>query len=127
MPESRESRRLRWRFNTFPAYRRSGGLAAENPARLRGGFFGGDGYASGQKIRLLKPGRDTLRLLKLGRDTLYAHFRLEDDDLAEIRKALAESGKVDRVYEVELVDRKGVPHAWFEKTITVRKTGDATA
>ena len=155
MLESRQSRLFRWRINTFPAYRRTGGRVTyisgdfrewrvelrltRRTKNLYGTLFGGSMYGCVDPIyavmlfRILGAGhlawdkRVQMRFLKPGRNTLYARFRLPDGEVEEIRRALAAAGKVDRGYEVELVDRSGEPHAWFEKTITVRKTGDAAA
>jgi hypothetical protein len=149
VPESRASRRLRWRFNLFPAYRRTGGrvtyvagdfkevhvkLPLNRATRnLYGSIFGGSMYSAIDPIYaimilyLLGPGyvawdkAVTMRFLKPGRGTLYAKFALDDDELAAIRALLETERSVDRVYPVELVDEAGVPHAAFEKTVNVRR------
>jgi hypothetical protein len=152
MPESLETRWLRWRFNLFPAYRGSGArivyIAADyREVRVKlplswrtrnyvGTIFGGSLYASVDPmymIMLIKLlGRDyvvwdkaaTIRFRKPGRSTLHATFKLDDAELDAIREATKDGQPVDRVYNVDLVDRDGVVHASIEKTIYVRRVGE---
>jgi hypothetical protein len=149
MPESSETRLLRWKFNFFPAYRGTGARVAyiasdyreiriRLPLSLRtrnyvGTIFGGSMYASVDPmymimlIRLLGPDyvvwdkAATIRFRKPGRTTLYATFRIEDAELEGIRAATAGGTPVDRVYTVSLVDGEGVVHAEVEKVIYVRR------
>lgn len=151
--ESLSSRLLRLRFNTFPAYRLTGGRVRYVAADFRevrielpltwqtknvfGTHFGGSMYGAVDPVfaimlmRLLGPGYAAwdksvaIRFLKPGRSTLYGRFRLPEGEVDEIRAALEHERSVDRVYEVQLVDRSGVPHAWFEKTVSVRRVEDA--
>ena len=62
-----------------------------------------------------------IRFLKPGSGTLYGCFRLPAHEVDEIRAALQHERSLDRVYEIELVDRSGAPHARFEKTVSVRR------
>jgi acyl-coenzyme A thioesterase PaaI-like protein len=149
MPESFESRLLRWKFNLFPAYRGSGArvtyIAADyREARIRlpltwrsrnavGTIFGGSMYAAVDPLYMIMLmhclGRDyivwdkaaTIRFRKPGRSTLTATFRLDDKELDAIRSATAAGEAVDRTYQVDLVDAAGVPHATVEKVIYVRR------
>ena len=63
----------------------------------------------------------SIRFRRPGRGTLYATFRVDDEELAAIRTAVAAEGKIDRVYVVELVDAEGIPHATVEKTIYIAR------
>jgi acyl-coenzyme A thioesterase PaaI-like protein len=149
VPESFESRLLRWRFNLFPAYRGSGArvtyIAADyREMRMRlpltfrsrnavGTIFGGSMYAAVDPLYMIMLmrclGRDyvvwdksaSIRFRKPGRSTLYATFRLDDSELEAIRSATAQGQPVDRTYNVDLVDAEGVVHASVEKIIYVRR------
>jgi acyl-coenzyme A thioesterase PaaI-like protein len=148
MPESFESRRMRWTFNLFPAYRGTGARVTyiaedfrEAHVRLPlswrtrnyvGTIFGGSLYGAVDPvymimlIKILGPDYTvwdkaaTIRFLKPGRTTLHARFRLEEEELATIRR-LAEASPVDRVYTVELADAAGEVHATVEKTIYIKR------
>jgi len=150
MPESFQSRLLRWKFNLFPAYRGTGArityIAGDyREVRVRlplswrsrnyvGTIFGGSLYGAVDPvymimlIKLLGPGyvvwdkSAEIRFLKPGRGTLYATFRIDEEELQTIRKA-TESGPVDRTYNVELVDSGSVSHVSVTKTIYVRRKG----
>jgi hypothetical protein len=149
MPESFESRRMRWLFNIFPAYRGTGArvlyIASDyREIRVRlaltwrsrnvvGTIFGGSMYAAVDPmymIMLMKClGRDyvvwdkaaSIRFRKPGRSTLFATFRLDDAELEAIRLATAAGDPVDRTYNVDLIDAGGVVHASVEKVIYVKR------
>ena len=121
MPESRDSRRLRRRFNLFPAYRATGGrvtYVADDLREVRvelklrwltrnlvGTLFGGSLYGAVDPLymvmlmRLL--GRDyvvwdkaaTIRFRRPGRGTLHATFRIDEGELDAIREAVAREGR----------------------------------
>lgn len=149
MPESFRSRLFRWGFNFFPAYRGTGGrivyiagdwreVRVKLPLNWRtrnyvGTIYGGSIYASIDPIYMLMLmkilGPDyivwdkaaSIRFKKPGRETLYAHFELAAEEIDEIKR-LAESKKsIDRIYNLELKDRNGTPHAFIEKTLYIRK------
>lgn len=149
MPESFQSRRFRWGFNLFPAYRGTGGrvtYVADDYREVRvklplswrtrnyvGTIYGGSIYASVDPIymlmliRILGPEyivwdkAAKIRFRKPGKTTLYADFNLSNDEINEIKR-LAESAKsVDRIYEVELKDNEGLVHAQIEKTLYISK------
>lgn len=149
MPESFQSRRFRWGFNLFPAYRGTGGrvtYVADDYREVRvklplswrtrnyvGTIYGGSIYASVDPIymlmliRILGPEyivwdkAAKIRFRKPGKTTLYADFNLSNDEINEIKR-LAESAKsVDRIYEVELKDKEGLVHAQIEKTLYISK------
>jgi acyl-coenzyme A thioesterase PaaI-like protein len=148
MPESFNSRLLRWKFNLFPAYRGTGArvtyiaddfreVRIRLPLSLRtrnavGTIFGGSMYGAADPIymimlmRLLGRGFTVwdkaaeIRFRKPGRATLYATFKIGEEELTEIRSATA-NGPVDRLYSVDLVDSAGVVHATVTKTIYIRR------
>jgi hypothetical protein len=149
MPESWATRRARWAFNLFPAWRGTGArvthIAADwREVRVRlplswrtrnyvGTIFGGSLYGAVDPVymimlmRVLGPAyvvwdkAATVRFRKPGRSTLYARFRLDDGEIETIRRLLATAPSIDRVYTVELADASGAVHASVEKTISIRK------
>jgi acyl-coenzyme A thioesterase PaaI-like protein len=149
VPESFASRRMRWGFNLFPAYRGTGARIAYISADYRevrvrlplswrtrnyvGTIFGGSLYGAVDPIymimliKILGPRyvvwdkSATIKFLRPGRGTLYARFVLDEEEIQTIRKLAAENPSTDRVYKVDLADEQGVVHASFEKTIYIRK------
>src|SRR5579885_516411 len=149
MAESWRWRLSRWGFNLFPAYWGTGAhityiagdwreIRVKVPLRLRtrnyvGTIFGGSMYGAVDPIymimliRCLGPDyivwdkAATIRFKKPGRTTLYAHFALDDAELAEIRGAVETARSLDRIYTVELKDAQGVVHATIEKTLYIRR------
>ena len=149
MPESRASRRLRWGFNFFPAFRGTGarityiaGDYREVHVRLPlswrtrnyvGTIFGGSLYGAVDPhymimlIKILGSGyvvwdkAATIRFKKPGRTTLFARFLISEEEIAEIRRLLETDPSIDRAYQVELKDSEGVVHAVVDKTIYIRK------
>ena len=149
MPESSESRRMRWKFNLFPAYRGSGArvtyissdfreVRVKLPLTFRsrnyvGTIYGGAMYSAVDPmymimlIHLLGPGyvvwdkAATIRFRKPGRTTLFATFNVDDAELDAIRDATASGEPVDRTYNVALVDAEGVVHASIEKVIYIKR------
>ena len=147
MSESFRTRLMRWGFNLWPCYRGSGArvtfIASDwREVRVRlplswrtrnyvGTIFGGSLYAAVDPfymIMLMKNlGSDvvvwdkaaSIRFRKPGRSTLSATFRLDEAELAEIRRLLLDHPKVDRTYTVQLLDREGVVHAEVEKVIHI--------
>ncbi len=151
MHESWKSRLARWRFNTFPAYRGSGGRVMfirhdfmEVRVKLRlwwrtrnyvGTIFGGSIYASVDPfymmmlIQCLGPGyvvwdkAASIRFRRPGRTTLYAVFQFDQALVDGIRAELENVEKLDRHFTVELKDAAGEVHAIIEKTVNIRKRG----
>ena len=149
MPESSESRRMRWKFNLFPAYRGTGGrvtyidasyreMRVELPLSWRtrnavGTIFGGSMYGAVDPVYMIMLmrilGREyvvwdkaaTIRFRKPGRTRLFATFRIDEDEIAAIRAATAAGEAVDRTYTVDLVDAEGIAHASIEKIIYVKR------
>jgi len=149
MPESMQTRLLRWKFNFFPAYRGTGArvtyiasdlreVRIKLPLKLRtrnyvGTIFGGSMYGAVDPVYMImlihNLGREyvvwdksaTIRFRKPGRNTLFATFRLEEDELEAIRAATATGEPVDRFYNVDLVDAEGQVHASVEKVIYIKR------
>jgi hypothetical protein len=155
MPESFRSRRMRWMFNLFPAYRGSGarvtyiaGDFREVRVKLRlswrsrnyvGTIFGGSMYSAVDPMYMIMLmhclGREyvvwdkaaSIRFRKPGRTTLYATFLLDEAELDAIRSATAAGEAVDRTYTIDLTDADGVVHASVEKVIYVRRNAKRPA
>ena len=153
MSESVKTRLMRWAFNLFPAYRRTGAritYMAKDLHEVRvklplnwktrnyvGTIFGGSMYGAVDPIymvmliKLLGPDyivwdkAATVHFKRAGRTTLYARFTLDTDELETIRVKLTEQPKLDYVYRVDLTDADGVVHATFEKTIHIRRKAPA--
>lgn len=149
MPESFESRLLRWKFNLFPAYRGSGArieyIASDfREIRIRldlswrsrnyvGTIFGGSLYSSVDPIymimliRLLGPAyvvwdkAATIRFKRPGRTRLSARFEISEAETDEIRRELDTRDSIDRIYDVTLADGGGVVHATVEKVIYIAR------
>lgn len=151
MAESWESRRFRWLFNWFPAYRGTGArvvyVASDfREVRIRlplswrtrnyvGTIFGGSLYGSIDPIymlmliKILGPEfvvwdkAASIRFRRPGRSTLFATFQLSDEIIEKLRKGAIQNGKIEHEFDVELVDKDGVVHATSVKTVHVRWRG----
>jgi acyl-coenzyme A thioesterase PaaI-like protein len=149
MTESFASRKMRWGFNLFPAFRGTGGrithISADfREARVRlplnwrtrnyvGTIFGGSLYGAVDPIymilliKILGPDyvvwdkAATIRFRKPGRGTLYARFLVEEEEIRTIRRLLETQPSIDRIYRVDLADAAGIVHAEVEKTVYIRK------
>ena len=138
---------MRWGFNLWPCYRGTGARVTHiagdwREVRIRiplswrtrnyvGTIFGGSLYAAVDPfymIMLMKNlGPDvvvwdkaaSIRFRKPGRGLLKASFRLDEAELADIRRLLLEQPKVDRTYTVQLMDAAGAVHAEVEKVIHI--------
>lgn len=149
MHESWQTRLMRWKFNWFPAYRGTGAriafIASDfSEIRIRlplswrtrnyvGTIFGGSMYGSIDPpymimlIHILGPDyvvwdkAASIRFLRPGRETLHATFRVAPEDVASIRNAVGESGKIDREFAVDLVNAAGEVHASCAKLLSIRK------
>ncbi|HEX7150654.1 MAG TPA: DUF4442 domain-containing protein [Thermoanaerobaculia bacterium] len=149
MPESFESRFLRWKFNLFPAYRGTGARVRYIAADFRevridlplswrtrnyvGTIFGGSMYAAVDPVYMIMLIRNlgrgyivwdkaaSIRFRKPGRDRLFATFRLDEAELTAIRDAAAAGNPLERLYNVDLVDADGVIHASIEKLLYIKR------
>src|SRR3977135_244335 len=114
MPESSSSRRMRWKFNLFPAYRGTGArityIAADyREVRVRlplswrtrnyvGSIFGGSRYGAVDPVYMIMlikilgsaytvwDKAATIRFKKPGRTTLHARFLIEEEEIETIRR-----------------------------------------
>lgn len=155
MSESWKTKFLRWRFNWYPAYRRSGAritriaedlteidvLLPLNRAtrNIHGTIYGGAIYSAVDPLHAvlvaahlgpdfhvwMKSARIEFR--RPGRTGLRATVRLTEHDLARIRSALSRSTKVDHEFAVSLADDQGVVAALVHLTVHAcrRRHGDA--
>ena len=151
MKESLETRLLRWGFNLFPAYRRTGARITYMAGDFRevriklplnwktrnyvGTLFGGsmfgavDGVHMVMLMKLLGPGYSvwdrgsSIRFERPGRTTLYTRITIDEQEIESIRAELAHSQKLDHGFQVQWTDDAGKLHASIEKTIHVRRKG----
>jgi acyl-coenzyme A thioesterase PaaI-like protein len=149
MTESWNTRLRRYGFNFFPAYRGTGArftyiagdwreVRIKLPLNWRtrnyvGTIYGGSMYGAVDPIymvmliQLLGPGyvvwdkAASIRFRRPGKSTLYARFVIDKAETDAIKAALVEQDAIDRVYQIDLVDRDGVVHASIEKTIYIRR------
>ncbi|HTL97830.1 MAG TPA: DUF4442 domain-containing protein [Holophagaceae bacterium] len=149
MHESFRTRWFRWMTNLWPCYRGTGGRVSfvaadwsEIRVKLRlswrtrnyvGTIFGGSLYASVDPFFMLmlikRLGPDfivwdkaaSIRFRKPGKTTLTAIMRIDDAELAEVRRLLELEPKLDRTYRVELMDAEGVVHAEVDKVVQIRR------
>lgn len=149
MPESWNTRVSRWGFNWFPAYRSTGArieyIAADwREVRVRlpltwrtrnyvGTMFGGSMYAALDPIYMIM----LIKLLgseyevwdkaasilfrRPGRCTLRATFRVDPSDLETIRAIVAQDGKTEHRFTVDLLDAAGEVVASCEKLLSIRQ------
>ncbi len=149
MPESIKTKIMRWRFNMFPAFRRTGGrityiagdwqeVRVQLPLTWRtrnivGTTYGGSMYGVVDPIymvmliRILGPTylvwdkTAFIRFKKTGTGTLYATFCLSNEEIHAIKASLNTLPSVERLYRIELVNAEGVVHALIDKTVYIRK------
>ena len=149
--ESFESRLLRWRFNFFPCYRRTGAkirYVAPNKRRVdvtlplnwktKGFFgvtFGGSIYAAADPVlmvmfNLLLANRATvwdksatIEFLRSGKSELKASFTISDEAMGDVVENLREHKSFERTYEVHWHDERGRLCAKIKKTLHFRRIG----
>ena len=149
-PESAKSWFMRKAFGLYPCYRRTGVRIAyispdvlEVHVRLplnwktrgyNGTLFGGSMYASIDPLYMTMIswhlGRKyvvwdrtaTVDFRKAGRSTLHARAILEPGSVDAMRAELETEERIERVYDIALVDEADVVHAAFTKTIVIRKS-----
>lgn len=147
MRESLRTRLFRWAFNLWPCFRGTGArvafIAADwSEIRVRlplswrtrnyvGTIFGGSLYAGVDPFYMLmlihRLGPEfvvwdkaaSIRFRKPGRSTLSATFRVDEAEVAEIRRLLREQPKVDRTYAVDLRDADDIVHAEIQKVVHI--------
>ena len=149
MAESWKIKLLRWRFNWYPAFRKTGAritYIAEDlmEAKLRlplcratrnihGTIYGGSMYAAVDPLHAVMVARHLgpdyhvwmksakIEFRRPGRGDLYAQARLHPVDLDQIRAALGQEGKVDRDFSLALTDATGEVAAHFTLTLHCRR------
>lgn len=149
MPESLRTRLERWGFNLSPVIRGTGARATyvaadysevrvELPLSWRtrnyvGTIFGGSMYGAIDPVYMLMLMKRlgpryivwdkaaNIRFRRPGRSTLHATFRLPDAELEGIRAAADAHGKTEHTFHVDLTDAEGIPHATFEKLLSIRR------
>jgi acyl-coenzyme A thioesterase PaaI-like protein len=153
MAESFRSRLVRWGFNWFPAFRRTGGrlvyLATDwRVVRVKlplnwktrnyiGTMFGGSLYAAIDGIYMVMLMKQlgptyvvwdksaSIRFRKPCRTTVYATFAIDDRETNTIRELLRAEPKIDRQYQVDWTDPDGTVYATVETTVHIRRTESA--
>jgi hypothetical protein len=153
MKESLRTRIMRWGFNFFPAYRRTGArltFIADDWCEVRiqlslswstrnyvGTLFGGSMYGAVDPIymvmfiKLLGPGyvvwdkAAAIEFKKPGRGVLTATFRVSPGELDDLRAQLLPGLPLQRVFQVDLVDAQGEVCMRVDKTLYFRKRGGA--
>jgi len=149
MAESFKSRVMRWKFNLSPVYRRTCARITYIASDLRevrvnlplnwktknyvGTIFGGSMYAAVDPlymvmlINILGPEyivwdkAAKIQFKQPGRSTLRAKIKIPKSETDYIRKTLKEQNKLDRTYQIELVDEEGNICAVVEKIIHFKK------
>jgi len=149
MAESFKSRLMRWKFNLFPVYRRTGArityfsgdwreIHIKLPLNWKtrnyvGTIFGGSMYAAVDPmymvmfINLLGPEyivwdkAASIKFKQPGHSTLQAKFKITKAELNYIRTTLKAQSKLDRSYQIELMDEEGAVCAVVEKVIHFKK------
>jgi acyl-coenzyme A thioesterase PaaI-like protein len=153
MAESFRSRLVRWGFNWFPAFRRTGGrlvyLATDwRVVRVKlplnwktrnyvGTMFGGSLYAAVDGIYMVMLMKQlgptyvvwdksaSIRFRKPCRTTVYATFTIDERETDTIREQLKIDPKIDRQYQVDWTDPEGTVYATVATTIHIRRKESA--
>jgi acyl-coenzyme A thioesterase PaaI-like protein len=149
MSESWKTKLLRWRFNWYPAYRRSGArvtyiaedlmeigvkLPLNRATRnLHGTIYGGAIYSAVDPLHAVMVARHLgpdfhvwmksarIDFRRPGRSDLFARCQLHPHELDELRAALTHSHKADRNFTVALTDARGEVAANVTLTVHVRR------
>lgn len=149
MAKSFKSRIMRWKFNLSPVYRRTGARITYIADDLRevhiklplnwktrnyvGTIFGGSMYAAVDPlymvmlINLLGPQyivwdkAAKIQFKQPGRSTLHAKIKITKAELDYICQSLNKQNKLERNYQIELIDDNGNICAIVGKTIYFKK------
>lgn len=147
MPESWESRKMRWMFKLFPVYMGTGAsityiagdykeLRVKIPLSWRtrnyvGTIYGGSIYSAIDPMYMLMlmhiMGKDfvvwdkaaNIKFKKPGTHTLYATFIIKDEELTSIKQQVIAQGEVNYTFNLDIVDKAGIVHASVEKLIYI--------
>ena len=145
MAESWKIKLLRWRFNWYPAFRKTGARIIyisedllETRVRLplcratrniHGTIYGGSMYAAVDPLHAVMMaahlGPDyhvwmksaKIEFRRPGHGDLYAHACLKRQDIEAVRAALLREDKVDRDFAISLADKAGAISALFTLTL----------
>ncbi len=138
----------KWLFNLSPAYRGSGARVVrvskdfhEIKIKLNlswktknhlGMIWGGSLYSAldpmygvmlykilGKKFHVVDKAA-TIYFKRPGFKNLYAHFKIDKDEITLIKNELKNSKKLDRTYNISLKDKNDVVYASCEKTVHIR-------
>lgn len=138
----------KWLFNLSPAYRGSGARVVSISADFQeikiklnlswktknhlGMIWGGSLYSAldpmyGVMLHKIL-GKDfhvvdkaaTIHFKRPGLKHLYAHFKIDKDEITLIKDQLKNFKKLDRVYNISLKDKNDVVYASCEKTVHIR-------
>src|SRR5574343_1354687 len=147
LPPAWRARMVRMGFNFHPAFRGTGGRVTHVAQDLRhirvrlplswrtknivGSLYGGSLFAitdGAHPMMLMAALGDgyivwdkaaSIRYQKPGYTTPYADFTLTNEELAEIRRRLAEHPELEQTFLVELKDAHGVVHTVVERTVYI--------
>jgi hypothetical protein len=68
----------------------------------------------------------TIRFRKPGRGAVNASFRISQDQIDEIKQAVAQQGKIERTFKVEIKDQEGTLIAEVDKLLHIRTKNRAS-
>ncbi|MEQ9297002.1 MAG: DUF4442 domain-containing protein [Cyclobacteriaceae bacterium] len=147
MKESWKGKVLRWKFNLFPAYRRTGGrvqFIAEDFSEMRvrlplnwrtrnyvGTIYGGSMFGATDPIYMLMlintlgkayvawDKAASIKFVRPGTSTLYAHFVLTPEYIATVKSEVMAAGEKDCLLDVELKNAEGQVIAVVQRTLYV--------
>ena len=150
MNESFRTKMMRWKFNLFPVYRRTGGrityiaddfkeVHIKVPLNWKtrnyvGTIFGGSMYGAVDPIYMVMfiklLGSDyivwdksaVIHYKRPGQSSLRAEFLVDEEDLRTIKEDLEEKKQTNRTYTIKLIDENSKVCALIEKTLYFRKT-----
>jgi acyl-coenzyme A thioesterase PaaI-like protein len=153
MSESWKIKWLRWRFNWFPPFRRTGArvtFISEDLLEVRvrlpldrrtrnphGSIYGGALYSAVDPIHAVIIARKlgsgytvwmkaaTIRFKRPSRTAVTAEVRLTSGEIDAIREELRDRQKTDRDFSLNLVDENGEITAVFTLTIHVQRSGQS--
>lgn len=149
MTESFAKKIERFKFNLFPAYRRSGGRIAyisddyhEIHVKLPlnwatknyvGTIFGGSMFAAVDPIYMVMLikilGKDyiiwdksaNIKFKRPGKETLFAKFLITPKEISDIKIQLETAKSIDKLFTIVLKNKAGKVHCIVEKTIYISK------
>jgi acyl-coenzyme A thioesterase PaaI-like protein len=149
MTESWKIRLIRWRFNWYPAFRRSGARVEyisedmhelrirlplnRSTRNLHGTIYGGAMYSAVDPLHAVLVARHMgpdfhvwmksarIDFRRPGRGDLFAHARVSPADIAELHRSLELTPKIDRDFSLQLTGADGVVSADVTLTVHIRR------